>query len=65
MMRAMVKMPERGRFVVDDDPDGVIATALAIASSPLNAPLRHRQLAPKGDGYDVENIGPRRIRGRG
>jgi len=35
----------------------VIATALEIATSPLNAPLRHRHLAPGGDGFDVDNVG--------
>jgi len=54
-MSSKLHMPERGTFVVDDDPQGVIATALAIATSPLNAPLRHRLLTPGGDGYDAES----------
>lgn len=54
-MTRKIHMPERGRFVVDDDPECVIATALAIATDPLNAPLRHRLLAPGGAGYDAEN----------
>lgn len=47
-----IQMPERGTFVVPDDRDGVVATALAIVTSPHNAPLLHRHLAPGGDGID-------------
>jgi hypothetical protein len=47
-MRA--RMLERGTFVVDDDPHGVLAVALAIATSPRNAPRCHRALAPCGEG---------------
>jgi len=55
-MGKTVQMPERGTYIVDDDSDGVLATALAIATSPLHAPLRSRQLAPGGDGYHVEIV---------
>lgn len=56
-MRFQLQVPERGEFLVADDPQNVLATALAVVTSPDTAHFRHRALAPGGGGYDVEDVG--------
>jgi hypothetical protein len=46
-----------GRFLVSDDPEHVIGTALAIITNNRNRPRIAERLAPDGDGFTIDTIG--------
>jgi hypothetical protein len=48
---------ENGRFVVSDDPEHVIGTALAIITNDQNRPRIRERLAPDGDGFTIDTVG--------
>jgi len=48
---------EDGRFLVSDDPEHVIGTALAIITNNRNRPRIAERLAPNGDGFTIDTIG--------
>ena len=48
---------EDRQFVVSDDPDGDIATALALIVNNHDVPRIARDLAPDGDGFALDTIG--------
>jgi hypothetical protein len=48
---------DRGQFLVSDDPDHVIGTALAIITNNRNRSRIAERLAPDGDGFAIDTIG--------
>ena len=48
---------ENGRFIVSDDPDHVIGTALAIITNNRNRDRILERLAPDGDGFTIDTVG--------
>jgi hypothetical protein len=48
---------ENGRFLVSDDPEHVIGTALAIITNNRNRSRIAERLAPDGDGFTIDTIG--------
>lgn len=48
---------ENGRFIVSNDPDHVIGTALAIITNERNRPHITERLAPDGDGFTIDTVG--------
>jgi hypothetical protein len=48
---------EDHQFVVSDDPEGVIATAIGLIVNNHDAPRITRDLAPDGDGFAIDTIG--------
>ena len=48
---------ENGRFIVSDDPEHVIGTALAIITNNRNRPRIQQQLARDGDGFTIDTVG--------
>jgi hypothetical protein len=48
---------ENGRFIVSDDPEHVIGTALAIITNEQNRPRIAERLAPDGDGFTIDTVG--------
>ena len=56
-MTRVVTMDEQGRFTVTDDPDEVIATALAVATAPHNVDAIETALSPTGEGLATQGVG--------
>jgi len=56
-MTREINIDQFGSFHVSDDPDGVIANALLIATNNVNAPGVAAKLAPDGTGVHVETFG--------
>jgi hypothetical protein len=56
-MSRTVTMDANGRFLVSDDPLGVLSVGLLIATTSQNAPRVHSELAPGGAGLHVETFG--------
>jgi hypothetical protein len=57
---------ENGEFLVTDDPEQVIGTALALITNSSNRPRIAERLAPNGDGFTLDTIGTvARIEARG
>lgn len=56
-MPRKVSIDAHGNFRVSDDPHGVLAVALVIATAPQNAPLIDKELAPDGGGLHVQAFG--------
>jgi hypothetical protein len=48
---------ENGRFIVSDDPEHVIGTALAIITNNRNRPRIQQRLARDGDGFTIDTVG--------
>lgn len=46
-----------GDFLVGEDPDGVIAAVLAVATNNRNRPRIAQALAPDGPGFHLDTIG--------
>jgi hypothetical protein len=46
-----------GNFFVSDDPDGVIAAVLAVATNNRNLPRIHEALAAEGSGFHLDTVG--------
>lgn len=56
-MTRTVSMDRYGNFTVSDDPDGVIAVALLVATTTQNCDRVAVELAPDGGGLHVQGIG--------
>jgi hypothetical protein len=56
-MTRTLTMDPYGNFTVSDDPRGVIAVALGVATAPQNRARVEVALAPDGDGLHVQGIG--------
>jgi hypothetical protein len=56
-MTRKVSIDAHGTFTVSDDPRGVLAVALVIATAPQNVPLIDKELAPDGGGLHVQSFG--------
>jgi hypothetical protein len=52
-----VTMDPYGNFTVSDDPNGAIAVALLVATSPQTLPQAESALSPDGDGLSLQGIG--------
>jgi hypothetical protein len=50
-------MDTHGHFTVSDDPQGVIAVALMVATTTVNAPRALVALVPEGEGLRVHGVG--------
>jgi hypothetical protein len=50
-------MDPYGNFTVSDDPRGVIAVALLVATAPQNRDHVEVALAPDGDGLHIQGVG--------
>lgn len=57
LMTRRVAIDERDKFIVSDDPAGVIADALAMATTLENRDRVSAALAPDGDGLSAESVG--------
>ena len=55
MTRTLTLM--NGNFVVSDDPDGVIAAVLAVATNNRNLSRIAEALAPEGPGFHLDTVG--------
>ena len=56
-MTRSVTIDANGNFRVSDDPHGIIALALLIATTPQNMPRIAQELSPGGTGLHVHGIG--------
>lgn len=56
-MTRTVTMDRYGNFTVSDDPQGVIAVALVVATTSANRERVEVALAPDGDGLRVQGVG--------
>lgn len=56
-MTRTVTMDQSGNFAVSDDPEGVIAVALLVATTPENCGRIATELGPDGNGLHVQGIG--------
>lgn len=56
-VRRTVTLDPRDNFIVSDDPEGVIADALTVATTIANRDRVSAELAPDGDGLSAESVG--------